>query len=251
MDWKSQGDNLMTHPITNCWGKVPVHKIAVDECLIYKGKPGCAYNHQAQLTSHQGALVATWTLGVRDEEGPGEDMVFAVSEDRGNAWSPPHVIACAQPGRAAKTIVVSSGLRSVGDAMVAYNGHWDRDPTITQPDGFRTKAQSPFHDVRTEARVSRDGGASWSAPVVIAPNLTNYMTPFTTQSSRIILPGNLTYPWTDDPMGLTGWNWSGVPGLSERVLDNFFDMCIIRAMPTGDSDGCRPPVPGHADHLFQ
>ena len=27
--------------------------------------------------------------------------------------------------------------------------------------------------------------------------------------------------------------------------------CIIRAMPTGDSDGCRPPVPDHADHLFR
>jgi urease beta subunit len=22
-------------------------------------------------------------------------------------------------------------------------------------------------------------------------------------------------------------------------------------MPTMDSDGCRPPIPGHADHLFQ
>jgi hypothetical protein len=27
--------------------------------------------------------------------------------------------------------------------------------------------------------------------------------------------------------------------------------CIVRAMPTIDSDGCRPPVPGHADHLFR
>jgi hypothetical protein len=27
--------------------------------------------------------------------------------------------------------------------------------------------------------------------------------------------------------------------------------CIIRAMPTIDSDGCRPPIPGHADHRFR
>ncbi|MEW6231808.1 MAG: methyltransferase domain-containing protein, partial [Chloroflexota bacterium] len=27
--------------------------------------------------------------------------------------------------------------------------------------------------------------------------------------------------------------------------------CIIRPMPTSDSDGCRPPIPGHADHLFR
>jgi len=27
--------------------------------------------------------------------------------------------------------------------------------------------------------------------------------------------------------------------------------CIIRAMPTSESDGCRPSVPGYADHLFR
>jgi hypothetical protein len=27
--------------------------------------------------------------------------------------------------------------------------------------------------------------------------------------------------------------------------------CIIRAMSTTDSDGCRPPVPSHADQLFR
>ena len=31
----------------------------------------------------------------------------------------------------------------------------------------------------------------------------------------------------------------------------FLCYCIIRAMPTIDSDGCRPPIPGHADHLFR
>ena len=28
-------------------------------------------------------------------------------------------------------------------------------------------------------------------------------------------------------------------------------VCIIRAMPTIDSDGCRPPVLSHADHPFR
>jgi len=27
--------------------------------------------------------------------------------------------------------------------------------------------------------------------------------------------------------------------------------CVIRAMPTIDSDGCRPPIPKHADQLFR
>ena len=217
----------MTSPITNCWGKVPVKALKVEHSLVYEGRPGLAYSHQAQLTTHQGRLIASWSLGVRDEEGPGEDMVFSVSDDRGKTWSPPKVIACAQPGRAAKTVVVSSGIRSVGEAMIAYCGHWDRTAEGTQLDGFRNSSCDPvavLRDTRTEARLSRDGGANWSAPVVVAPNLSNYMTPFLAQSGRLILPGNLTFPWTDDPLGLTGWHWSGLPGLTEGVLDNFFNM---------------------------
>ena len=221
-------------PITNCWGKVPVKPLKVAHSWVFRGQPGIAFNHQAQLTTHQGQLVASWTLGVRDEEGPGEDMVFSVSEDRGGTWSPPKVIACAQPGRRAKTVVVSSGIRSVRDAMVAYCGHWDRTPEGILADGNRTPTNDPagrlFADLRTEARVSRDGGASWSAPVVVAPDLSNYMPPFATRSGRLVLPGNLTYRWTDDPMGLKDWHWAGVPGMHEGIMDNYFNMFQINEL---------------------
>jgi FMN phosphatase YigB (HAD superfamily) len=36
----------------------------------------------------------------------------------------------------------------------------------------------------------------------------------------------------------------------ERFIQSLVD-CIIRPMPTIDSDGCRPRVPGHADHSFR
>jgi hypothetical protein len=44
--------------------------------------------------------------------------------------------------------------------------------------------------------------------------------------------------------------------LGFRLMLLFFTLraeayCIIRPMPTIDSDGCRPPIPGHADHLFR
>ena len=224
---------LKKSPITNCWGDVKPVKIPVDNFIVFKGKIGLGYNHQPQLTTHQGRLIATWTMGVRDEEGPGEDVVFSVSDDQGKTWSPARVIKSAQPGRAAKTIEVSTGIRSFGDTMVAYSGHWDRAPEGIQPDGFRTKSDDPvevLRDVRTEACVSDDGGKNWSTPVVVAPNITNYMTPFTTQSGRIILPGNLTFPWTDDPLGLTGWNWSGIPGLAEGVQDTYCNMHEINRL---------------------
>lgn len=222
--------------ITNRWGKVQARAIAVEHFLVFEGRPGIAYSHQHQLTTHQGRLIATWSLGVRDEEGPGQDMVFATSDNQGRTWSSPRVIASAQPGLAAKTIISSSGLRSVGQDMIAYCAHWDRAPEGIEPDGFRNISNDPaiWRNVRTEARVSRDGGDSWSAPVVVAPKLTNYMTPFTTRSGRIILPGNLTFPWTDDPMGLVGWQWSGVPGLNEGIEDTFYNRSELNALAETD-----------------
>jgi hypothetical protein len=45
---------------------------------------------------------------------------------------------------------------------------------------------------------------------------------------------------------------TGASGLiAGQVLPALRDRCIIRPMPTIDSDGCRPPVPGHADQLFR
>jgi len=38
-----------------------------------------------------------------------------------------------------------------------------------------------------------------------------------------------------------------MPGLLPEPVH----LCIIRAIPTIDSDGCRPPIPGHADHLLR
>jgi len=122
--------------------------------------------------------------------------------------------------------------------MVAYYGHWDRAPELIEADGWRTKSANPelLLDERTEARVSRNGGASWSAPVVVAPDLTNSMTPFVTASGRVILPGNLTFPYTDDPMGLDNWRWSGVPGLHEGVTDSYFNRKEINKLAnTGES----------------
>ncbi len=39
---------------------------------------------------------------------------------------------------------------------------------------------------------------------------------------------------------------------AERDLRSLLEeLCIIRPMPTIDSDACRPPVPEHADQQFR
>jgi hypothetical protein len=152
-------------------------------------------------------------------------MLVATSDDLGRTWSAPAVVAPSRPGRHAGSVVVSSGIRVAGTSLVAYYGEWERF------DAHRDKAREaertaagghPVFDVRTEARVSDDGGRTWSVPVVVVRNQFGFMPPVATRSGRLILPAHLTCAVTDDPEGLTGWRRCALPGLPADYLDDWY-----------------------------
>lgn len=232
---------LNRSPITNRWGDVKPVKIPVEHVTVFRGREGESYNHVQHLTSHDGKLYATWALGLRDEEAPGQRMVMAVSEDHGRTWSAPTTIAPSRHGKAFQSNVNSCGLRILPDGrFVAYSAEWEWEPEAYNPDGSRKdhpwdqRAQrvpqwNPLES-RTEARVSTDGGRSWGEPVVVAPNQAGFHGLFQTRSGRLILPGNFgVCHYTDDPTGLTGWKRASIPGLPSNHSDNYFRMYQTRA----------------------
>ena len=212
-------------PITNRFGEVTPHKLDVEHVSVYAGREGAGFNHQAQLAWDGQRLYATWSSAPRDEEESGQQVLVAHSDDEGRTWSAPGVLAPSRPGRFAASVVVSSGIRVHDGALVAYTGEWERyEPQRDKArEAERTAAggHSVF-DVRTEARVSRDRGRTWSAPTVAARNQFGFMPPAPTSSGRLIMPGHLTWAWTDDPPGLSGWQRSGVPGLPADYLDDWY-----------------------------
>ncbi|MCG3148730.1 MAG: hypothetical protein PCFJNLEI_02175 [Verrucomicrobiae bacterium] len=210
-------------PITNCWGRVTPVSLNVKHFTIYRSVPGAAYSHQAQLTSLDGRLYATWSLGIRDEEDPGERMVCATSDDAGETWSEPRTIAAPYRGEAAMSVVVSSGIVVHEGKLIAFNGEWERTAAGCTADGRRNEVNdiSAKSHCHTCARVSADRGATWSAPVEVSPRLAGYMTPGRTATGRLILPGHLTFPYTDD---LTNWQWAGLPGLDAEFVDIYDNM---------------------------
>jgi hypothetical protein len=227
---------LERSPISNRWGKVKPSKIQVEHVTVFRGREGESYNHVAELNSHDGKLYATWALGLRDEEAPGQRMVMAVSEDHGRTWSAPTTIAPSRHGKAFQTNVSSCGLRILPDGrFVAYSAEWEWEPDAYNPDGSRR--DHPISDPamghekrmwrtdqgRTEARVSNDNGRTWSEPVVVAPKQEGYFSPVKVRSGRLILPGNFgVCHYTDDPAGLIGWKRASIPGIPESHYDSYF-----------------------------
>lgn len=211
-------------PITNRWTEVPARRLDATHVDVFLGREGCAFNHQAQLVSHRGRLHASWSCCDRDEEAAGQRMVTAVSDDGGQTWSAPTVIAPARPGRFAPSVVVSSGLRVHDDRLIAYYGEWERWEADRTPPAEAARAaagQPQAFNVRTEARVSGDGGRNWSAPVMVIPDMMNFMPAARLRSGRLLFAGQLTHAVTDDPAGLSGWRRAFLPGLPADYCDDW------------------------------
>src|SRR5690606_1463268 len=129
-----------------------------------------------------------------------------------------------RPGQYANSVVVSSGMRPYEGALIAYYGEWERwEPKRDRDRELERKASGRLSfNLRTEARVSHDQGQSWSDSTLVVSNQMGFMPPLNTHTGRLILPGHLTYAYTDDPWGLSGWRRSGLPGLPHDYYDDWY-----------------------------
>jgi hypothetical protein len=162
------------------------------------------YSHHQSVTAFQGQMFAIWSNGLRDEDSPGQRVMYAVRNTAGQ-WSRPRILF--QPEIQADgrlRILTAGGFHQYQGTLVAYAGDYSIDRKST----------------RLLARTSRDGDR-WSEVrdlhVPICPN----HGPQATASGRLIIAGNTAMPYTDDPAGLAGWKMTGIyPAALEPFQDN-------------------------------
>ena len=163
-------------------------------------------------------------------------MLVTVSDDGGETWSESTTIVGPRPGEFAEAVITTEGIRVYQGKLIAYYGIYEYT-TAGLLDGHRHlegKANAPLdvawhRDTRTEIVVSEDGGNNWSKPVAAIPRFLPNLSPAPIRGGRLIIPGNLLYPFTEDPEGLNGWKTAGVPRLSQDYVDD----------PEGFRKGCK------------
>jgi hypothetical protein len=237
-------------PITNCWGQATTHRVKAEHWTVFAGREGAAYNHHAQLTSLGDRLYATWSCGYGHEDDPGQQMVVATSDDGGETWSEPARISPAGRGQTAEITYTAEGIREYDSQLIATYGRYEWTPLGLDADGHRLPdacsryADAPdvwvHRDVWTEVRVSSDGGHTWGEPRRAIERFVPNLRPSTIAGGRIICPGNVAYPFTDDSAGLSGWVFSGLPRLPEDVVDDpegFHKACRHRGDETEYCEG--------------
>ncbi len=216
----------MSTTITNCWGSARTIRLAPEEFTVHKADSWtAAYSHHPQITSRDGRLYATWSLGHLHEDCPGQKMVCSTSDDKGESWSPPVTVVAPSQGECAETCVTSLGIRAVGRKLIAYYAHYDLTTM-----GLAKFAEFGAHsrgipglrclqDVHAGVVVSEDGGRSWRGPAATIPGIVPNLSPVRLASGRLVFPCHQMFPYSDDPEGITGWKMAALPDLPEGFYE--------------------------------
>ena len=178
-------------------------KLKIERSMIYVPGTDWLYNHHASITHFKDLFIAIWSDGMKDEDKPGQRVVFATSKDFKH-WSKPVVLASPSVYKNdTLNVLTAAGFHQFHDTLVAYYGEY-----------------SPYRtNTNLWAKISVDGmhwGDALNMHVPVNPN----HGPQQTASGRLIISSNFSFPYSDDYRGLSGWEMSSFYDPSSYKEDN-------------------------------
>lgn len=194
-------DTLTRHPLTNKaeWkNNKPVAlpnvvRPKVESVLIYQPTNEWTYSHHQSITFFKGRFYAIWSNGREHEDREGQRVLMATSLDFNNWTVPRPLVDSVKDEKGVERVLTAAGFHQHNNTLVAYFGNYG-------PKKETTRLQA----------VTTIDGEHWSAIREMGVPVNPNHGPQRTASGRLIISGNISFPYTDDPAGLTGWHMTGI-----------------------------------------
>jgi hypothetical protein len=168
-----------------------LRQLKVERSFIYIPGNEWMYSHHPHITYFKGKWIASWSNGMKDEDAPGQRVVFSTSTNF-KQWSAPKVLSLPSPyNDSTLNVLTAAGFHQFGDTLVAYYGEYSPKRTHT----------------KLWAKLSADG-EHWSEPIDLNVPVNPNHGPQALANGRLIISGNFTFPYTDDAKGISGWKMS-------------------------------------------
>jgi BNR repeat-like domain len=166
-------------------------KLSVERSMIYEPGSTWMYSHHPYIIFFNHKFIAAWSNGIKDEDKPGQRVAFSTSTDF-IKWSPIQTLAAPSVYKNdTLNVLTAAGFHQFGDTLVAYFGEYSPHKTHT----------------RLWAKTSTDG-EHWSEPIDMQVPVNPNLGPQRLANGRLIICGNFSFPFTNDPRGLSGWKMS-------------------------------------------
>lgn len=191
---------------------------------VYEPKEGdWSYSHHASICYFQGFYHAMWSNGRQHEDDIGQRVLHCVSVD-GVTWSIPDVLFESFEGN---SVLTAAGFLVHKKMIAAYAGLYVYDSSNVR-DGC-VVALGKEHTHTTLFRIESDNGFDWSSPEDLGIPIVPNHGPEITHSGRLIISGNIMFPYTDDPTGKKGWTLTGTPPFPWEPLFDDSDGFVRKA----------------------
>ena len=177
---------------------------------VYSPTPAWSYSHHPHIAFFRGRFFAAWSSGKANEDDRGQRVMLAHSPD-GLHWEGHHHVATPDMLGDATLVLTAAGFHVHGDTLYLYFGAFGYAEDALQADGTRPQADASHRDTNLYY-VSTTDGENWEAPVPLGLAMVPNHGPQATRSGRLIISGNVAFPYTDSPDGVSGYRMTGVYG---------------------------------------
>lgn len=203
----------MSSPITNAYDSNQERPKLEVECVrLFEPETEWTYSHHPSITHFNGRFHAIWSNGLQDEDAPSQRVLMATADDFAT-WSEPKPLVDTLQGKHSPLVLTASGFHQHDGELVAYFGQYEYLKESLE-DGRRPKGDHSHMDTCLRALTTTDG-ETWSDLIDIGIPIVPNHPPQPTTTGRLIISGNISFPYTDDPRGLTGWRMAGIYGESQ------------------------------------
>ena len=195
---------------------------AVRSTFIFQPEERWTYSHHPFIAVFKGRMFAMWSNGERDEDAAGQRVMISSTLNRRD-WSVPRVLVQPRSIGGSKEVLTPAGFHAAPEELLAFFA------------SYGAEKQNPrLHHMRTSDGKSWSGPHSTGLPVV--PNQGPQRTP----SGRLIMPGHVAYPWTEDPSAKSGWQMTGIypKSMAGHVTDDPKSFSIIAREAGWPADLC-------------
>lgn len=188
---------------TNNRSAYPAIKLNSQRQTVYQPVDSWGYSHHAAIQYFKGKYYAVFSNGRENEDDCGQRIMISVSDGSGN-WNTPKPLVDSIMGKSSQLVLVNAGMYSDGNTLVVYYGSYEY-----RPESLRGENLRPLQDVarmdHAMWQLSTTDGKTWTAPQRMNIPFGCNFGPLPLKSGRLLMCGGTTYPYTDDPTGLTGF----------------------------------------------
>ncbi len=184
-------------------------KLSSERVTLYNPTPQWSYSHHPCITHFESKFYAFWSSGRVTEDDQGQRIMMASSEN-GIDWSVPEVLISPECLGIPRGVLTAGGLYTCNEGINLYFGFYEYAPESIEEG--TTRPHDDSQHLNTTLYVMRFNGKQWSEPLDMNIPIVSNHGPQTTHSGRLIISGNISFPYTDDPRGIDGYKISGIYG---------------------------------------